>query len=275
MNKDIKLICLDLDGTTLKDVSNISKRNIKLIKKAYEQGIKIAFSTGRIFVHCLYFSEIVGIPAYIISNNGTYVYDNENKKVIYSSFLGVDNLLKIHKFVKGKPFNVHYSTMDTIFSNEVLSGYHDEDKKGKYAMKEVVISDESGWNSMFDSHGNKISKAVISSRNIDEVEDLIRDLRPQGFFELEYSWENTLEILKKGEGKGTGLKNLKNYLGIDTESIMSIGDSGNDISMFRESGYRVAMGNAINELKSMADFITSTVYDDGVANAIEKLLLGY
>ena len=128
---------------------------------------------------------------------------------------------------------------------------------------------------MFDLHGNIISKAVISSNDNNEIENLVNELKPQGFFELEYSWENTLEILKKGEGKGTGLKNLKNYLGIDTERIMSIGDSGNDISMFRESGYKVAMGNAINELKLMADFITSTVYDDGVANAIEKLLLGY
>lgn len=276
MSNNIKLICLDLDGTTLKDVSSISEKNKDMIKKIHDRGIKIALASGRILSHCLYFSELIDVPAYIVGNNGTYVYDKENDKKIYSSLLGVDNLLKIHNFVKGKSFNVHYSTIDTMYTNINLTAYHNEEEKGKYAMKEVVISnekDDKQWKSVFENNNDKILKAVISSDNEKQLEDLIKNIDPEGAFELEYSWENTVEILKKGEGKGRGLKSLKKYLNLGTENVMCIGDSGNDISMFKESGYKVAMGNAINELKSMADFVTLKVSEDGVAHAIEKILL--
>ena len=271
----IKLICLDLDGTTLKDISNISKENICSIRKAYHKGIKIALSTGRLFIHGLYFSKVINIYSYIIGNNGTYVYDTLNDKVIYSSFFGVDNLVKIYKFVKGKNFNVHYSTIDTIYSNVSISDYHNESNKGKYAMKEVVIEDEKYWYSVFEKHGNEICKAVVYSDDIAELELILNEIRDTNEFQVEYSWENTVEILKKGDGKGTGVKILKNYLGIDTKNVMCIGDSENDVSMFVESGYKVAMGNAIDILKEKADFVTLDVLDNGVSYAIEKLLEQY
>ena len=97
-------------------------------------------------------------------------------------------------------------------------------------------------------------------------------VREIGDFEVEYSWVNTVEILKKGEGKGTGIRNLKKYLNLKTENVMCIGDSENDVSMFKECGYKVAMKNGIDKLKDMADFITLDVSEDGVAYAIKKLL---
>lgn len=272
MKKDIKLICLDLDGTTLKDVSNISEENIRYIRKAYDSGIKIALTTGRIFVHAVYFSKILNIPAYVISNNGTYVYDTEKDIKIYSSILGVENLDKIHKFVNEKDFHVHYSTIDTIYSNIAVEDYHDEHLKGEYAFKEVVVNDDDMWKDIFKNHGNDITKVVISSENMDKLKELITKVKNIGEFEVEYSWINTLEILKKGEGKGTGVRNLRNYLEIDKENVMCIGDSENDMSMFKECGYKVAMGNAIDKLKQEADFVTLDVSQDGVSYAIKKLL---
>lgn len=272
MENNIKLICLDLDGTTLKDISNISEKNIDYIRQAYKKGIKIALTTGRLFVHGMYFSKVLNIPTYIISNNGTYVYDVGKNLIVYSSFFGVDNLVKIHKFVKKKYFNVHYSTIDTIYSNSVLEDYDDEDKKGEYAMKEVVIEREESWEDIFKNHGGNICKVVVSSDEIEKLEDMLIRIREIGDFEVEYSWVNTVEILKKGEGKGTGIRNLKKYLNLETENIMCIGDGENDISMFKECGYKVAMKNGIDKLKDMADFITLDVSEDGVAYAIKKLL---
>lgn len=272
MGDNIKLLCLDLDGTTLKDVCNIPEKNIEYIRKAYERGIKIALVSGRLFIHVVYFSKVLGIPTYIIGNNGTYVYDLEKEKLIYSSFLGVDNLVKIHNFVKEKPFNVHYSTIDTIYSNNKTEDYHNEEDKKEYAMKEFVIKDDETWDKIFKNHGPKVSKVVASSKDSQKLSSLIEEIRQIGDFEIEYSWINTIEILNKGEGKGRGLVELKNYLGLDTSNVMCIGDSGNDLSMFRESGYKVAMGNAIEDLKEKADFITLKNDENGVAYAIEKLL---
>lgn len=270
--KNIKLICLDLDGTTLKDISNISSVNIEYINKAYNNGIKIALVTGRLFIHCLYFSKVLGIPTYALGNNGTYVYDIENNKIVYSSFFGVDNLVKIHKFVKEKHFNTHYSTIDTIYSNNNLDDYHDEENKNEHSMKKVVIEDEDEWDELFKNNGDKICKVLVSSDDENKLNDLILKIIELGEFEVEYSWVNTIEILKKGEGKGKGVAELRKYLNIDKEHIMCIGDGGNDISMFKECGYKVAVNNAIDELKSKADFITLDFDKDGVGYAIKKLL---
>ncbi len=272
MHSNIKLICLDLDGTTLKDISNISECNIEYINKAYNSGIKIALVTGRLFIHCLYFSKVLGIPIYAVGNNGTYVYDVENNKVVYSNFFGVDFLVKIHKFVREKHFNTHYSTIDTIYSNNKLEDYHNEEDKKEYSMKEVVIDSEDSWDNVFKNHGDNICKVVVSSNDQNKLNDLILKVMELGEFEIEYSWVNTIEILKKGEGKGKGIIELRKYLDIDKKDIMCIGDSENDISMFRECGYKVAMNNAIDKLKEKADFITLDFDKDGVAYAIKNLL---
>ena len=275
MDKEIKLICLDLDGTTLKDISGISQKNINSIRKAYESGIKIAFSTGRLFVHALYYSKVIGIPTYIISNNGTHVYDTNNDLELYSSFIGVDNLTKIHKFVKEKYFNVHYSTTDTIYSNRKIENIEHEYKKCEYSLRNIILKDTKDWDLVFKNHGHKIFKACVSGDDKHVFESILDKMRKENEFEIEYSWLNTAEVLIKGEGKGKGVRVLKNYLNLQSENIMCIGDSENDVSMFRESGYKVAMGNAIDKLKDLSDFITLNVANDGVSYAIEKLLEQY
>ncbi len=272
MNSNIKLLCLDLDGTTLKDVCTISDKNIKEIRRVHDKGIKIALATGRLFVHAMYFSKVLNIPTYVIGNNGTYVYDTKEDKVIYSSFFGVDNLVKIHKFVKGKPFNVHYSTIDTIYTNHKIEDYQNEDEKKEYSMKQIVITDDKVWDETFLNHGKNICKVVISSEDSEGLKELIKDIKSIGDFEVEYSWVNTIEILNKGEGKGRGVRELKKYLNIDKENVMCIGDSENDLSMFKECIYKVAMDNAIYKLKEQADFVTLKNNEDGVGHALEKLL---
>ncbi len=82
-----------------------------------------------------------------------------------------------------------------------------------------------------------------------------------------------LEILSKRVDKGTGVKMLADYLGIAQENVMALGDQGNDIAMVNYAGVGVAMGNAIPELKEIAQFVTGTNSEDGVAMAIEKYVL--
>lgn len=275
MNKDIKLICLDLDGTTIKEVLGISEKNIESIRKAYSKGIKIAFATGRLLLHAMYYSKILNIPTYIISNNGTHVYDTEKELELYANYIGVDNLVKIHKFVKENYFNVHYSTTDTIYSNTLIENSEYEKEKGDYSMNNIVLNTPKEWDEVFKNEGHKIFKACVSGIDEKIFENILDILRKDNKFQIEYSWVNTAEVLNKGEGKGKGIRILKEYLNINSENIMCIGDSENDVSMFSECGYKVAMGNAIDKLKEKADFITLDLDNDGVSYAIEKLLEQY
>lgn len=112
---------------------------------------------------------------------------------------------------------------------------------------------------------------------IDEPERLDRALAmmPAEVFErftIMKSAPFYLEILSKRADKGTGVKMLAEHLGIAQKNVMALGDQGNDIAMVNYAGVGVAMGNAIPELKEIAQYVTGTNCEDGVATAIEKYI---
>lgn len=81
------------------------------------------------------------------------------------------------------------------------------------------------------------------------------------------------DCIRKGTNKATGIDAICRYYGIDLKDTMAVGDGGNDITMLRHAGVGVAMGNAPDEVKASADFITDTVDDDGIANLLGKFYL--
>ena len=95
----------------------------------------------------------------------------------------------------------------------------------------------------------------------------------EGVFELVGSLQYNIEINAVGVNKGTGLVNLGKMLGIRREEIMACGDGDNDIVMLKEVGFGVAMANAEEKVKAVADYITESNNDEGVAKAIEKFVL--
>lgn len=95
----------------------------------------------------------------------------------------------------------------------------------------------------------------------------------EGVFELVGSLQYNIEINAVGVNKGTGLVNLGKMLGIRREEIMACGDGDNDIAMLKEVGFGVAMANAEEKVKAVADYITESNNDEGAAKAIEKFVL--
>ena len=121
------------------------------------------------------------------------------------------------------------------------------------------------------------------TRNLDKVQALFADMdeREKAWKELEKveglelvgSLKYNIEVNAAGVNKGTGLVNLGKLLGISREEIMACGDGDNDTVMLREVGLGVAMANAEDQVKEVADYITLSNDEDGVAKAIEKFAL--
>ncbi len=124
-----------------------------------------------------------------------------------------------------------------------------------------------------DKNHLEVSKFVISSTDFDkldevqkragEIVDLV-PLRPMNY---------CLECIPEGVDKGLGLTKLCEYLGISLTEVMVIGDSDNDLEMIEIAGTKIAMGNAYDCVKTIADHIVSTNDEDGVAEAIERFAL--
>ena len=199
----IKLICIDMDGTLLKDKKTVSEENLNSIKLAIKKGVKVVITTGRIYDCAKMYSEKIGLDTPIIASNGAFI--GYKDKVIYNNPLKKEDILKFLEVTK--------------------------------------------------KHGLK------------ELESLNTNM------EIVSSWNDNFEVMRNGSTKGDAVRYLANYFGIDKEEVMCIGDSENDLSMIKYAGTGVAMGNASEDIKSVADYVTDTNVNDGVAKAINKFVL--
>lgn len=273
-----KMVCIDMDGTLLGKGKKISKINKNAIKRVHDKGIQIVVTTGRIYNNAEYFSNFLGVNSPVIAANGAIVRDKVSNKVIYENPISVKECLKLIDLLYEMKVFFHFYTLGGIYSSSLITeigtkiymtkqvGY--ENLKIKYH----VIKDKKKWKEFFEKNQNDITKCIafsIKPEKIAKLKERLKDIEGIVYFG---AGSRSVEIGNKGVSKGTAVKALAEYYGIKREEIMAIGDNENDLSMIEYAGLGVAMGNAIEPLKEIADYITSTNVDDGVAKALNKFI---
>ena len=270
MIKNLKLIAIDMDGTTLRDDKTISPRTKEAIKRLISRGIIIVPSTGRPSLNLI--EEVLGIEGidYSITSNGAQLTDYKNKKIIHEAYLPAD------------------AAVDTIRRLKSFNGYiyaHSDDKSlnapdpyGE-SQKEIpnILKDQKEAIEMMEEYilKNKppIQKIAMLSRS---REDQNRVLSSKHLFKnihVNSSGANNIEFNSLEASKGIALRRLCRMLNIPREQVAAIGDNENDLSMLRFAGYKVAMGNALASVKKAANEITLTNQEDGVAAFLEKIAI--
>lgn len=280
MKTPVRLVALDMDGTLLNAANEISEENKNVIRKACEEGVEVVISTGRPYVG-LHEDELVPLGVhYAITANGAAVYRMPEKECIYSNLIDHEIVcpiirelqkLDIHMnaFVGGFRYGetselsmIEKLTMppatrefirSTTIAVEDLAAYLEEHKLGVEKMTLNFYPLEDG-----------------TFKDRERVMQQL-DANPQVTY-LSGGFAN-LEITKTGTTKGTGLRVLADTLGISIDETMAVGDTGNDLDIIKTAGIGVAMGNAIEEVKKAADFVTASNEEDGVAYAIRKFAL--
>ncbi|MGL5353754.1 MAG: HAD-IIB family hydrolase, partial [Clostridium sp.] len=129
------------------------------------------------------------------------------------------------------------------------------------------------WKNILDSNQGKITKFIALSLNTKKVAFVKEKLSDMNNITICGAGFRSIEINYKAVSKGRAVKALAEYYGIGAEEIMCIGDNENDISMINYAGLGVAMGNAIDSVKEISDYITSSNNDNGVSKAIEKFII--
>jgi hypothetical protein len=277
--KSIQLIALDLDGTLFDNHSRISAQNFEAIQRVSRQGVHVVLSTGRPYSG-LPFEELEdsGI-AYAITTNGSSIYEIEPENCLYEDAMDEEIMLPILDFLFTK--DIH---MDAFIDGSAYSPLHclaaamkldlpDSIKDyilntrirvadlPRYIKKHHCPVQKMTLNFMPDGHGGFIDRQEVlhfleANPNIDVVSG--------GY--------NNLEFTRAGINKGVGLQQLARILGIDPDCTMAIGDSENDLSILCAAGVGVAMGNATDQLKQHADYITASNEESGVAQAIDYFI---
>lgn len=263
-----KLIAVDMDGTLLRKDDIISKRNKEVIRKLREKGIKVVLASGRP-IHGLerYLEELdlVAEDEYVMSYNGSIVQNVKTKEVIAKNMLKGKDLHRLYELAQRLKIDLHAFSVKGCITPKMNYYSQLEGKMNNIPVYEVnfeeIAIDEDIIKIMYVGAPNEIDRVIKQL-----PETLYKDynvVRSMPFF---------LEFLSRTSGKETGVKMLAECLDIAPHEVMCIGDAGNDVEMLQYAGLGVAMGNAFEEVKQIADYITKTNEEDGVAHAIEKFV---
>lgn len=275
MKKQIRLIALDLDGTLLDDQKRLSENNIQALAECARQGIQVVPATGRPADGIP--KELRSIPGvrYAITTNGGAVVDLGTGKRLSQCVLSNEQALRILDIVR--QYHVMYDpyvqgrgiTQSSFFDHMEEFGISPAVQKLVRATRDVVPD---VYQYMVETK-NCAEKINIFLADLSDKEILREKLSAIDGLAISSSMYNNLEVNEKAATKGNALLWLADYLGIPREETMAFGDGENDISMLKAAGIGVAMGNASDQVKGVADEVTLTNDRDGVAAAIRAWVL--
>ena len=244
-----KAIMLDLDDTTVvhgKD-SLPTLRVTEAIAKAQEK-IHVCIATARTLTDAKPVLSHLALSGPCVITNGTQIYDPIKKEIIYEVTLPQDILPKI---------------FDLCRRYKLIPLVHDGTKDVRYQQNKV---------------SSKALSVYIPEVEMGNIDFLVKVFSIDARIHVQklVAWDKhymSLDITSSEASKLHGILEVSRILGITTEEIIGVGDGYNDFPLLMACGLKIAMGNAVPELKEIADFIAPTVHEDGVATVIEKFVL--
>ena len=266
------LIAIDIDGTLISRNQTISDPVFKAIQRVKKAGKKIVLCTGRPFPGARPYMEELRLNEegdYMITYHGALVQRTDTLETVIHHELGFEEFKEWHSLTSHLNSNMHAVRNDGVFT--------DLRDLNRFALVEPFINEiPLRIRSLDELDHNLTYSKFLMADEVDIIQNLEEhiptDMRQK--YTVVRSMENTIEVLNKEASKGQTLKELAHLLNIPTERVMAIGDSGNDIDMVEYAGLGVAMGNAIPAVKSVANVITDSVDDHGVATAINRYVFG-
>jgi len=260
---------IDCDRTLLNDNGLVTERTIKAIKGAIQNEVAIVFASGRALGGIKNIVSTIGeeyLFDYFVCFNGGMIVRARDNQIISETTMTVDDAILIKDSIGCAPKNFYVVTSNKIICYDYNEHASIEAKKNgmqvTYENIRQLTAEE------------KIFKVVIADeeKKINDIECQIqKTLRQQ--FNITRSEPNNIEIMPLLTSKGHALTRLADILKVKLKETVCIGDSENDLSMLTLAGTSIAMGNASEKLKTIVDIITDSNNNDGVAKAIEKLIL--
>lgn len=262
--KDMILVS-DLDGTIVYNMGNVSKKNIDAINKFRSLGGTFTVATGRSPIQAKPYLDEMNIECPIIANNGAVIYHPKNNENLW-----VKNFNPSYKEViidvKAKFPQigiVAISGIDTytvLVNNCVVEEYERISNAG-YSVSNNGTPPDECCKVLF----------AIKKQDISEVSTYLIN---KGYNDVEFvlSGQTCLEMMPKGISKGYPFERFINIHGKKIENSVAIGDYNNDVEMIQKAGFGVAVGNALDNVKSVADMVVKNCEEDGLCELIKHLI---
>jgi HAD-superfamily hydrolase, subfamily IIB len=270
--KNIKLIVFDLDGTLLNSAGNIGERSKQMIKELKEWDVHFSFATGRLHSAITSFAEELDLKSPLISLDGCLIKSFPDNKLIFESNLKKKHVLKAIEFAENFLINIALCHGDAIYYTEYNSIIPRITDKFGARYEEVHSYNDCVDNTLeilFAGENNDLIKYVQRRMDFPYMFGLnsasFRSQRHEGIF--------FLEIRRKGSSKRTGVNRLLKYFKLNIHEAAVCGDWYNDISLFQTKALKVAVANAVSEIKGYSDIILDkSNNEDGIGDFLEMVL---
>lgn len=274
--KRIRMIALDLDGTVFDGDKKVTKHTQEILEEAIRRGIVVFPCTGRPWTGIPEEIRKIRGMKYAVTSNGARTVKFDTGETIRENCLSHRKTMDLIDAAIASPEGVWeiyvdgkcYADADTyriIQSPDINQAMLDYIRKTRNLVKNLR-----DW---AEKEGVRTEKLHMMFERTDLRDRCMEKFQTFPDIDISYASTFNLEINDISCSKGRGILDLAEYLGIDRDEIMACGDSRNDWPMLRDAGFAVAMGNADEDTKKLADFVTKSNEEDGVAYAVEKFAL--
>lgn len=266
-----KLLVLDVDGTLLNDEREISKRTLAALLKVQQMGVRIVLASGRPTYGLMPLAKTLELGNYggfILSYNGCQIIKAQNGEILFERRINPEMLPYLEKKARKNGFAIFTYHDDTLITDSPDNEYI----KNEALLNNLKIIREDEFSTAIDFAPCKCMLVSDKEKALIGLEQHW-EKRLAGTLDAFRSEPYFLEVVPCGVNKANTLGALLEHLGVTREEVIAVGDGVCDVTMLQLAGMGVAMGHSQDSVKVCADYVTASNEEDGVALAVEKLIL--
>ena len=266
-----KLLVLDVDGTLLNSEKEISKRTLAALLKVQQMGVRIVLASGRPTYGLMPLAKTLELGNYggfILSYNGGQIINAQNGELLFERRINPEMLPYLEKKARKNGFAIFTYHDDTLITDSPDNEYI----KNEALLNNLKIIREDEFSTAIDFAPCKCMLVSDKEKALIGLEQHW-EKRLAGTLDAFRSEPYFLEVVPCGVNKANTLGALLEHLGVTREEVIAVGDGVCDVTMLQLAGMGVAMGHSQDSVKVCADYVTASNEEDGVALAVEKLIL--
>lgn len=266
-----KLLVLDVDGTLLNDEREISKRTLAALLKVQQMGVRIVLASGRPTYGLMPLAKTLELGNYggfVLSYNGCQIIKAQNGEILFERRINPEMLPYLEKKARKNGFAIFTYHDDTLITDSLDNEYI----KNEALLNNLKIIKEDEFSTAIDFAPCKCMLVSDKEKALIGLEQHW-EKRLAGTLDAFRSEPYFLEVVPCGVNKANTLGALLEHLGVTREEVIAVGDGVCDVTMLQLAGMGVAMGHSQDSVKVCADYVTASNEEDGVALAVEKLIL--
>lgn len=263
-----QLYITDLDGTLLNNNGYLSENTVRTVNSLIDRGMYFTFATARSVYSAKPLTSALNINVPYILMNGVSIYNPENNTYIKNEYIQPEvsseiiDVFREHN-LKCFMYKIHDDVLTAYFTeinSQVMNSFA-EVRRNNYNKPFVQcadLADHADGETVYFTVTGEYERLLPVKTGIEKIKGI-----NHAFYRDTYTGKYYLEIFSESASKANGIKYLRNEYGFD--KVVCFGDNFNDMAMFREADVKIAVGNAVNELKKSADFVALPNENDGVA----------